>query len=153
MQKTSHDYVNSLPLILPLPSQCEQTIGDISDFCSTQNIVWKFIPECAPHFEGLWEAAVKSMKFHFKQIVGNTKLTFEELMTVLTQIESCLNSRPLAPLPCDEDGIEALTPGHFLIGQPLKSIPDPSVSYQSFFLFETLVPLSIDCPSLLEEMV
>ena len=34
----------------------------ISEFCSAQNIVWKFIPERAPHFGGLWEAAVKSLK-------------------------------------------------------------------------------------------
>ena len=65
--------------------------GDISEFCSTRCIEWRFIPERAPHFGGLWEAAVKSMKFHFKRIVGNTKLTFEELTTILTQIESCLN--------------------------------------------------------------
>ena len=108
----------------------------ISDFCSTQNIDWKFIPERAPHFGGLWEAAVKSMKFHFKRVIADTKLTFEELMTVLTQIESCLNSRPLTPLSCDEDGIEVLTPGHFLIGQPLESIPDPSSSYRSMSLLK-----------------
>ena len=108
----------------------------ISDFCSTQNIDWKFIPERAPHFGGLWEAAVKSMKFHFKRVIADTKLTFEELMTVLTQIESCLNSRPLTPLSCDEDGIEVLTPGHFLVGQPLESIPDPSSSYRSMSLLK-----------------
>ena len=33
---------------------------NISEFCSTQNMEWKFIPERAPHFGGLWEAAVKS---------------------------------------------------------------------------------------------
>ena len=107
-----------------------------SEFCSTQNIHWKFIPERAPHFGGLWEAAVKSMKFHFRRVVGNTRLTFEELMTVLTQIESCLNSRPLVSLSCDDDGIEALTPGHFLIGQPLESLPDPSHSYRSLSLLK-----------------
>ena len=61
----------------------------------------------------------------------NVKFTFEELTTLLTQIEAVLNSRPLVPLPSDDDGIEALTPGHFLIGQPLESIPDPSSSYGS----------------------
>ncbi len=62
-------------------------------------------------------------------------ITFEELTTTLTQIEACLNSRPLVPLnSCDDDGIEVLTPGHFLIGQPLSSIPDPSFSYRSVSL-------------------
>ena len=98
----------------------------VIDFLSLQNIEWKFIPQHSPHFGGLWEAAVKSMKTHLRLIVGNVKLTFEELSTVLTQIEACINSCPLVPLSNDDDGIEALTPCHFLIGQPLGSLPDPS---------------------------
>ena len=50
--------------------------------------------------------------------------------TVLTQIEACLNSRPLVPIPHDDDGVEALTPGHFLIGKPLEALPDPAFSYR-----------------------
>ena len=69
----------------------------ISNFCSSQNITWDFIPERAPHFGGLWEATVKSMKRHLSRIAGNVKLTFEQLTTVLSQIEACLNSRPLWP--------------------------------------------------------
>ena len=115
----------------------QRTRGEISDFCSPQNIQWKFIPERAPHFGGLWEATVKSMKFHFKRVIGDIKLNFEELMTVLTQIESCLNSRPLTSLPThDDDGIEALTPDHFLIGQSLECIPDSSFSYHSLSLLK-----------------
>ena len=109
----------------------KRTQGDISEFCSTQNIDWKFIPERAPNFGGLWEAAVKSMKFHLKRVVANTKFTFEEFSTILTQVESCLNSRPLTPLSCDSDIIEALTPGHFLIGKPIESLPDSSLSYRA----------------------
>jgi hypothetical protein len=99
----------------------------VTDFCTSQGIVWDFIPERAPHFGGLWEAAVKSLKKHLARIVGNAKLNFEELSTVLCQIEACLNSRPLVPLPNDEDGIEALTPGHFLIGRPLEAIPNSDI--------------------------
>ena len=58
-------------------------------------------------------------------------MTFEEFSTVLSQIEACLNSRPLISLSGSEDGIESLTPGHFLIGRPLESFPDPASSYQS----------------------
>ena len=108
--------------------------GVISEFCSAQNIEWRFIPERAPHFGGLWEAAVKSMKSHLKRVVADIKLTFEELATVLAQIEACLNSRPLAPLSCDDDGEEALTPGHFLIGRPLESLPDHAFSYRPISL-------------------
>ena len=75
----------------------EETQGHISSFAATQRITWLFSPERAHHFGGLWEAAVKSLKFHLKRVVGDQHLTFEELTTVLCQIECCLNSRPLAP--------------------------------------------------------
>ncbi len=97
----------------------EKNAKRISQFCSSQKINWKFIPERAPHFGGLWEAAVKSLKSHLKKVTVNIKLTFEEACALLTQIEACLNSRPLVPLSSNDDCIEALTPGHFLIGRPL----------------------------------
>ena len=95
-----------------------------AELCYTQNIQWRYTPEHAHHFGGLWEAAVKSFKHRFQRIVGGVWLTFEELTTVLTPIEACLNSRPLTPLLHPEDGIGALTPGHFLIGAPLQALPD-----------------------------
>ena len=101
---------------------------DITDFCSSQGITWKFIPEHSPHFGGLWEAAVKSMKSHLKRVVGDAKLTFEELTTILAQVEACLNSRPLLSVPHDDNGVEMLTPGHFLIGRPIQALPDSSAA-------------------------
>ena len=114
----------------------QKTKGEVSDFCSSQNIEWKFIPERAPHFGGLWKAAVKSMKLHLRKVIGDTKLSFEELYTLLTQVEACLNSRPLAPSPDPNECMEVLTPGHFLIGKPLQSLPDPSASYQLISLLK-----------------
>ena len=107
---------------------------EVSEFCTSQYIKWEFIPERAPHLGGLWEAAVRSMKTHLRRIVSTTKLTFEELTTVLAQVESCMNSRPLVAMPSDDDGVEALTPGHFLIGRPLEAIPDSPQSYNHSLL-------------------
>lgn len=88
---------------------------------------WQFIPPHAPHFGGLWEAGVKSVKFHLRRVLGSHTLTFEEFTTVLCQIEACLNSRPLAQLTDSPDDLEPLTPGHFLIGSALTTYPEPSV--------------------------
>ena len=106
----------------------------LSELCAEEGICWRFVPEHAPHFGGLWEAAVKTFKHHFRRIVGGVRLTFEELTTTLAQIEACLNSRPLVPLPAPEQGMEALTPGHFLIGRPLTSLPDPPSSLRPISL-------------------
>ena len=109
----------------------------VSEFCSAHYIEWRFIPKHSPHFGGIWEAVVKSFKMRLKRVVGDVKLTYEEAITVLTQIESCLNSRPLVYTNAlDDDGIEVLTPGHFLIGQPLTSLPDPATSFQSMSLLK-----------------
>ena len=94
----------------------------ISRFLSDQSISWKFIPQHSPHFGGLWEAAVKSVKYHLRRILGEVKMTYEEMSTLLIQIEACLNSRPIAPLSNDEFEFEALTPGHFLVGRPLQAL-------------------------------
>ena len=73
---------------------------------------------------GIWEAEVKSMKFHLRRFVGNTKLTFEEFCTLLCQVEAVLNSRLLCPLSNDPDNLQILTPGHFLISTSLLALPD-----------------------------
>lgn len=102
-------------------------IDPIYEFCSPRNIEWNFIPPSSPHMGGLWEAGVKSYKHHLKRVIGNTLLTFEELTTVLVQIEACLNSRPLCQLPATPLDLQPLTPGHFLTGSSLTALPDPHV--------------------------
>lgn len=89
---------------------------------------WHFIPPASPHFGGLWESGIKSTKHHLKKIIGETTLTFEEFNTVLIQVEACLNSRPILPISNDLDDNESLTPGHFLIGKPLLSHPEPDIT-------------------------
>ncbi|XP_075990298.1 uncharacterized protein LOC142985943 [Anticarsia gemmatalis] len=83
----------------------------------------------SPNFGGLWESGVKSTKFHLKRVIGESTLTYEELSTLLTQVEACLNSRPISIISStDSSEPLPLTPGHFLIGEPLINVPD--VNYE-----------------------
>ena len=100
---------------------------DVSCALSKENIQWGFNPPGAPHFGGLWEAGVKSVKTHLYKIIGSQKLTYKEMVTVLTQVEACLNSRPLTEIQSNPNELEALTPAHFLIGRSLLAVPEPSV--------------------------
>lgn len=100
----------------------------IANQLAPEYIKWHFIPASSPSFGGIWEAGIKSAKSHIKRVVGDNRLTFEEFATILTQIEAVLNSRPLCPLTHEPDDISALTPGHFLVGKPLTSLPELDVT-------------------------
>ncbi|XP_049286170.1 uncharacterized protein LOC125765271 [Anopheles funestus] len=108
--------------------QNECATKKITDYCTDKGIDWSFIPPRSPHFGGIWEAGVKQVKHHLKRIVGERKLTYEELYTTLTQIEAVLNSRPLIPSSDDPSDYTAITPAHFLIGRELQTIPEPDYS-------------------------
>ena len=100
------------------------TLESVDCLCASKQIKWHYSPSCAPNFGGLWEAAVKSAKKLLKDSLETSLLTFEELTTVLTQVEAVVNSRPLLPLETlPEDGVQPLTPSHFLMGKPTVSLP------------------------------
>ena len=105
--------------------QSTETNSSIHEYLLSRRITWNNIPERAPHFGGLWESAVKKMKYHLKRVVGAQVLTYEELSTVTAQVEACLNSRPLlATTSHNADGITPLTPGHFLLLKPPTAYPE-----------------------------
>ncbi|XP_031334515.1 uncharacterized protein LOC116164463 [Photinus pyralis] len=101
--------------------------NSILTYATNFNISWHYIPPYSPNFGGLWEAAVKSMKFHLKRVMNTSVLTFEEFSTLLTQIESILNSRPLSSMSNDPNDLEPITPAHFLIGRPITAVPTPGI--------------------------
>ncbi|XP_043484671.1 uncharacterized protein LOC122512723 [Leptopilina heterotoma] len=95
---------------------------------SNELIEWNFNLPRTPHFGGLWEAAVKALKHHLRRVVGDTLLSYENLNTLMCEIEALLNSRPLTPMSSDSADLNVLTPGHFLIGQSLLTIPSTDLS-------------------------
>jgi len=103
----------------------EQHRNTVATRCADRGITWHFNPPKAPHFGGLWEAAVKTAKRHLYRHLGNTRLSYEGYCTVLHQIEAAMNSRPLLPLSDDPNELAALTPAHFLIGTSMFAVPEP----------------------------
>ncbi|XP_050519814.1 uncharacterized protein LOC126893542 [Daktulosphaira vitifoliae] len=90
-------------------------------------VSWHFIPARSPHFGGLWESAVKSIKTHFKRSFGEATLTYEELNTGLVRVEACLISRPYTPLSTDPSDLNTLMSTHFLDNGWLNEPPEPKL--------------------------
>lgn len=99
----------------------------LADVILKNNVQWHFIPPHAPHWGGIWEAGVKSMKHHVRRVMGESVHTFEEITTMLVEIEAVLNSRPLCPVTNDPNDLSIITPGHFLIGDSLLTPARPSL--------------------------
>lgn len=92
---------------------------EVQEHINHGNTTWRFIPPGSPNQGGLWESAVKSMKYHLRRIAGTQRYTYEGLVTLLAGIEACLNSRPICAMSDDPADLTTLTPAHFLIGEPL----------------------------------
>lgn len=107
----------------------QENAHDLTSSIENVGISWSFIPAHSPHFGGLWEAGVRSTKYHLQRVAGNANLTFEQFYTLLVQIEAVLNSRPMSPLSSDPSDFSPLTPSHFLIGRVLTSAADPDVTH------------------------
>ena len=121
----------------------KQTQADIAKYCSNNFFNFHFIPPRAPHFGGLWEAAVKSAKGHLNRSFINTRFTYEELLTALVEIEAILNSRPLTASSSDPNDLEPLTPAHFLVGTSLKALPERDVPIDQLHLVDKWTRVSI----------
>lgn len=72
---------------------------------------------------GFWGRLVRSVKTCLKRILGKASLSFEELTTMLAEVEAVLDSRPLSYVHEDALEPQPLTPSHFLVGNRLTSLP------------------------------
>ena len=97
-------------------------------------VKWHFNPPAAPHFGGIYEAMIKAAKRAIYAVLGNGNIRDEELITVITGVESLLNSRPLTYQSSDPKDVLPLTPNHFLHGQVGGILAPESVDYTSFNL-------------------
>ncbi|GFS59684.1 integrase catalytic domain-containing protein [Trichonephila inaurata madagascariensis] len=88
--------------------------SEFQNFVADKGIHWKFIVERAPWWGGFYERLVKTIKDPLRKILGRALLTFEELSTILSEVEVIVNHRPLTYVKNDPGEPEPLTPVHFL---------------------------------------
>ncbi|XP_015116805.1 uncharacterized protein LOC107040979 [Diachasma alloeum] len=90
-------FVGASGILNKLYNQESRENQQIQAALTTNGTQWNFSPPRAPNFGGKWEAAVKSTKYHIKGVLEPSTFTYEELNSILTQIEACLNSKSITP--------------------------------------------------------
>lgn len=88
-----------------------------------KGVQWVFQPPKASHASGVWERLIRSTRKALKAILGESLVDEEVAYTVLTEVESVLNSRPLCAASDDPSDFEPLTPSHLLLQRPAQALP------------------------------
>ena len=102
-----------------------------------QRISWNFIVERALWWGGFKERLVRSIKRPLKKVLGQSALNFEELQTVLVEIESVINSRPITYMHDDEYSIShPLTPSDLIYGRQTSSTPNSNGEKSTLLIYE-----------------
>ena len=78
---------------------------EVKDFLVNKGADWKFITERASWMEGTWERLVQTVKRSIKKVIGHLSLNFEELDTLVTEVEAVVNERPLTYVYDDLEGV------------------------------------------------
>ena len=97
-----------------------------------KGIRWVFQPPAAPHMSGVWERLVQVTKKHLNSVAGDGLLSDVELRTLLAQVESIVNNRPITAVSDDPDDCSALTTNHFLVQRATQLPPGVFVNEDSF---------------------
>lgn len=96
---------------------------EVQHLLSEINLKWIFNVERAPWWGGFFERMIQLLKRCLRKLIGRAKLSYEELLTSVSEVELILNSRPLTYTSAT-DLEEPLTPSHLLTRRRLLSLPD-----------------------------
>ena len=80
------NFVGADTLLKQMVSSSYSCSTQIVNTLAQEGTSWIFNPPSAPHFGGIWEAAVKSAKHHMRRVIGEKVLTFSELATFMCRI-------------------------------------------------------------------
>ena len=88
-----------------------------------KGVKWIFNAPAASHHGGVWERQIRTVRKILRSIVQQQSLDDEGLLTVMCEVESIINNRPLTLASDNPNDLDVLTPNHLLLLKAQPSIP------------------------------
>ena len=88
--------------------------SEFNEKISKFNIKHIRIPVYSAWVGSTWERMIRVIKSCLYKVVGRAKLTYFKLLTILSDIQHSINSRPLTYRCSDDSGLEGITPNCFI---------------------------------------
>ncbi|KAL0164586.1 hypothetical protein M9458_040339, partial [Cirrhinus mrigala] len=95
----------------------------ISEVMMKKGVQWIFNPPAASHHGGIWERQIRTVRKVLNSVVKQQLLEDEGLHTLLCEVESIINGRPLTMNTDHPSDLEPLTPNHLLVLKTQPSFP------------------------------
>ena len=83
-------------------------------FYSNEGITWKYTTAMAPWRGCFYEHLVALVKQELRKGIGHKLLSWDKLITMITEVQAIINTRPLTYVYGDFLSGFTLTPAHFL---------------------------------------
>ena len=100
---------------------------EITEKLRQQNIDWKFNPPAASHMGGVWERQIRTARRILDTLLREhgSRLDDESLQTLMCEVESIINSRPLTIISSDVKDPYPLSPNQILTMKTGIVLPPP----------------------------
>lgn len=98
--------------------------SSVQDFSASRGCEWRFIPRKAPWFGGFWERLIGIVKSCIKKTLGRALISIDQLHTLVIEIESRVNDRPLTYTSGDLSDLSPLTPSQLIFGHRMDHMPN-----------------------------
>ena len=92
--------------------------------CTNHKTNWQFSPADSPHYQGVTESLIKTVKRAIKVMYSHSvRLSWQEYVTMGYQVADMVNSRPLGLIGEVDDSLSVLTPNSLLLGRNSSDNP------------------------------
>lgn len=95
----------------------------IYQFLVQRNVEWVFNPPAGSHHGGVWERYIRTVRKLMRSLMKEQTLDDEGLATLMCEVESIVNRRPISKVSDDPKDMEALTPNHLLLLRSGPTLP------------------------------